>query len=118
MIHGHKPNGYITDFNCKTVTGETRQCVHCQKMWTYQPGSGTTRGWCLKCDGFICAEPLCILDQQRLVRDWFDKTGQSRNCIPFEERNARRIDKIAPLLPLDPNLTITAAGLIVPKDAQ
>lgn len=115
MIHGHKPNGYNTTVDLKTVTGETRQCVHCQKMWTYVPGSGDTRGWCFKCDGFICAEPHCLLEQKSLTRDWFDRTGQSRNCIPFEERNNRIADKVAHLFPLDPDLTITASGLIVPR---
>ncbi len=117
MIHGHKPNGYITTFDAsgKKIEGETRMCVHCQKMWTYTPGSGVTRGWCLDCDGFICAEPQCLLQQQQITKKWLDQTGKVRNCIPLEEWNNRRVDKLAHLLPLDPNLTVTASGLIVPR---
>ena len=117
MIQGHKPNGYIvtTDRAGKKIEGETRQCVHCQKMWTYAPGSGTTRGWCLNCNGFICAEPLCLLEQKRLTADYLYRTGKVRNCLPFEERNSRIRDAVEKHLPLEPELTVTDTGLIVPK---
>lgn len=115
MIQGHKPNGYLTTVDLKTVTGETRQCVHCQKMWTYSPGSGTTRGWCVNCGGFICAEPQCLLQQKQLTDDYLQQTGKVRSCMPLEEWNSRRIDKIAHLLPLDPDLTLSTGGIIIPK---
>lgn len=117
MIHGHKPNGYLTTFDAsgKKIENETRQCVHCQKMWTYSPGSGTTRGFCLKCGGFVCAEPHCLIQQKQLTDEWLQVTGKVRSCMPLEEWNNRRIDKLAHRFPLDPDLTITSAGLIVPK---
>lgn len=35
------------------------QCVHCQKVWLVQPGSGKLRGFCMKCNGPICG-PSCL----------------------------------------------------------
>lgn len=117
MIHGHKPNGYFRTFDAsgKAVEGETRQCVHCQKMWNYKPGSGTWRGWCLNCGGFLCGEPHCFAQQKTWTEEWLALTGKVRSCIPLEEWNARRIERLAHKFPLDPDLTITEAGVIVPR---
>ncbi len=51
----------VTDFHSgKTLfEGYLRQCVHCQYTWTYKPGSGTRRGFCVVCNGFICGKPRC-----------------------------------------------------------
>ena len=119
MIHGHKPNGFSTTFDAsgKKLEGETHQCVHCQKMWSYRPGSKITRGYCLRCGGFVCAEAPCEFQQKRWIDEWLARTGQVRSCIPLEEWNNRRIDKFAHKFPLDPELTITADGLIVPKSS-
>lgn len=115
MIHGHKPNGYIvtTDGAGKKIEGETRQCVHCQKMWTYRPGSGTTRGWCLDCNGFMCAEPQCLLQQKHVTAAYLDQTGKVRNCIPLEEWNERRREKVEKLFPLEPGFTLSPGGVII-----
>lgn len=61
-IQRYKPNGYFVtqDQNGNLVEGETRQCVHCQFIWQYEPGSGHTRGFCLKCNGLTCARPECL----------------------------------------------------------
>ena len=70
MIIGHKPSGYITR---GTLYGkkefETRQCVHCQRTWVYQPGSKNQRGFCLKCYGVLCGNPVCL-----------------KECMPYEKR--------------------------------
>lgn len=42
----------------KVVQSDTVQCVHCQAVWQWKPGSGKTRGFCLKCNGFFCG-PQC-----------------------------------------------------------
>lgn len=91
MITGHKPNGYYTKgtANGLTVEGESRQCVHCQALWEYQPGSGTVRGWCLKCNGFLCNQPSCAREQQRLIARFPDQT---RSCMPFADWNQRMRD--------------------------
>lgn len=117
MIHGHKPNGHFRTFDAtgRAVEGETRQCVHCQKIWIYQPGSGTHRGWCLNCGGFICAEAHCFAQQQRWIEEFLAATSKVRTCIPFQEWNSRRRDALEKKLPLDPDLTITDSGLIVPR---
>jgi hypothetical protein len=112
MIRGQKPNGYFvtTDADGKKIEGETRQCVHCQFQWIYRPGSGDRRGYCLKCGGFVCARPECIAQQIRL-------TGNAADCVSFYDWNSRLEDKVRKLLPLDPALTVTPEGLIVPRGA-
>lgn len=35
---------------------DAMSCVHCQELWVVVPGSGKTRGFCLKCMGPICGE--------------------------------------------------------------
>jgi hypothetical protein len=67
------------------------------------------------CDGFICARSECLLEQRRMVDELQAQTGRVRHCIPFQEWNERLIEKVVKHLPLDPDLTITPAGLIVPK---
>ena len=117
MIHGHKPNGHFFTFNQhgNRVEGETRQCCHCQFMWTYAPGSGTQRGWCLNCGGFICARPECLAQQQDLIERYFQLTSKVRTCMPFEEWNERMREKLEKKFPLEPGLTVTESGLIVPR---
>lgn len=38
---------------------DTVQCVHCQKHWIPQRGSGRIRGWCIYCNGLICGALKC-----------------------------------------------------------
>jgi hypothetical protein len=45
----------------------TLQCVHCNKHWVMRPGSGITRGWCLRCSGPLCGAKHCV-----------------ETCVPFE----------------------------------
>lgn len=47
---------------------DTLACVHCQAHWIVRPGSGRTRGWCLKCGGPTCGAPGCDA------------------CVPFEKK--------------------------------
>lgn len=39
---------------------DTMQCVHCEKHWIVEPGSGKHRGWCLKCNGPVCGAHFCM----------------------------------------------------------
>lgn len=118
MIHGHKPGGYFVtgDGEGHRVEGESRQCVHCQFIWEYRPGSGSVRGYCLNCDGFLCARSECFLDQKRMLELYLQQTGKVRSCMPFEEWNSRVRERVEKLFPLDPELTVTESGLVVPKD--
>ena len=118
MIHGHKPSAYFvtSDGDGRKFEGECRQCIHCLYTWEYHPGSGTERGYCLLCGGFLCARPQCILEQKRMVDQFLFETGKTRTCIPFHEWNERLRDKLAKHLPLDPALTITPSGVIVPRE--
>ena len=61
--------------------GETLMCVHCQKHWRVEPGSGRKRGFCLRCAGPTCGAEPC-----------------EAKCVPFEkviedqERQARNYE--------------------------
>jgi hypothetical protein len=113
MIHGYKANGYsvTTDGSGRKIEGETRQCVHCQFIWDYVPGSGRQRGWCIGCQGIICARPECIAEQQRLT------AGTHLHCLPFEERNKRiegKLEKGLPIPEMDlTNYQVTQSGIII-----
>lgn len=48
--------------------GDTLMCVHCQCHWAIRPGSGTKRGFCLRCNGPTCGKQDC-----------------ETRCIPFEK---------------------------------
>jgi hypothetical protein len=42
--------------------GETLQCCHCGGHWDRVPGSGTLRGFCLKCNGVLCGKEACMTE--------------------------------------------------------
>lgn len=48
--------------------GDTLRCVHCSAHWVHQASSGARRGYCSRCNGFVCGSPLCD------------------DCIPLEMR--------------------------------
>lgn len=50
-------------------TGTTVQCVHCGSHELVIYGSGTKRGHCTLCTGFVCGKKFCMA-----------------SCIPFEAR--------------------------------
>ncbi len=57
-----KYHGEVTVFDPDAdkpiLTSGTLQCVHCQKHWVPEPGSGRMRGFCQNCMGPICG-PGC-----------------------------------------------------------
>ena len=116
MIHGHNPSGYFVtaDGDGHRIEGETRQCIHCLFTWEYKPGSKIQRGYCLKCGGFICARAECMAEQLRFIEMMRVQYNQTRSCVPFEEWNSRLKEKISHKLPIEPGLTVTESGLIVP----
>ena len=65
-----RPSGYIMIFreDGSTTEGDTLQCVHCNAHFVVRSGSGTIRGWCLRCGGPTCGHKPCD------------------ECIPFERR--------------------------------
>lgn len=123
MIRGYKPSGYTVSFtrDGRKIEGETRQCVHCQFTWAYgEPhaiaeldaflGHPTLRGFCTRCHGFLCGRQQCIEQQLRIKA----LLSIEVDCIPYTDWVERTRDKVAALLPLDPDLTLTAAGVVVP----
>lgn len=44
----------------KPIERDTLQCVHCDKHWIVEPGSGRQRGWCVKCNGPVCGAERCM----------------------------------------------------------
>jgi hypothetical protein len=117
VIHGHKPNAYFVTASGdgKKIEGECRQCVHCQYSWEYHPGSGVERGYCLRCGGFLCARAECMAQQLRLIEILQRRYNQTRSCVPYEEWASRLREKVEKLLPLDPALTVTESGIIIPR---
>ncbi len=73
----NKPSGYFIggDVHGNKVEGETRMCVHCGYTWIYKAHDAqflvtaggaetvkhhtTRRGFCLSCNGLVCARPEC-----------------------------------------------------------
>lgn len=113
MITGYKPSGYFeTSRDGVRIEGETRQCVHCQYMWTYVPGSGATRGFCLKCNGLVCGRPECAAQQKQLLAKYPGMTAASRACIPFTDVVERQRDQWA----ADPRYDVRPSGIVVARD--
>jgi hypothetical protein len=44
------------------------RCCHCQAHFEMVPGSGRTRGFCMRCGAVHCGAPACM------------------ECVPFEAR--------------------------------
>lgn len=42
-----------------TIERDTKQCCHCGGHFQIIPGSGKTRGFCLKCTKVTCGNPAC-----------------------------------------------------------
>ena len=42
----------------KIVEASTIMCRHCGGHWVPRPGSGTKRGFCMRCNGPVCG-PRC-----------------------------------------------------------
>lgn len=112
MIHGRKESGYFvtTDGDGHKIEGETRQCIHCQYIWEYGPRTSkqelATRGYCLKCQGFICCQTDCIA-----------KFGLAPNCTTFQEEVWRLKDKLYAGVPIPEigDYAMTQDGIIVRK---
>lgn len=56
-----RPSGYlqVTREGRLIQEADTLSCVHCQRTWTVQRGSGRSRGWCLRCNGPTCGGAGC-----------------------------------------------------------
>ena len=42
--------------------GATVMCAHCQNMWIRNPLRTRPRGYCAKCDAYVCDSPICRAD--------------------------------------------------------
>lgn len=60
-------NVFITGWYGEQEEGDTLSCVHCQATWVIKKGSGKMRGFCQRCNGYVCG-PGCL------------------ECIPWERR--------------------------------
>lgn len=71
------PKGYIiiTDQSGVIAELDTNQCGHCGRHFQIVKGSGTKRGFCLRCNKVTCGSPQCD------------------ECIPFEEQLKRMEQK-------------------------
>lgn len=56
-----RPSGtVIISSDIGELQADTCQCVHCQKTWVVQLGSGRVRGFCRDCAGPTCGAPGCF----------------------------------------------------------
>jgi hypothetical protein len=93
-VFGHRnrgPSGFfeISAPDAKTISGETRRCVHCGKHWPYRPGSGTTRGFCTRCSGLTCGSPACDPCVPYEVRIEIMEGSRSPTVLPYLDDWAR-----------------------------
>lgn len=65
-----RPSGYLVVNGEPGVVEEadTLTCCHCGHIWAVKPGSGTSRGWCMRCQAPTCGRPECDV------------------CVPYERR--------------------------------
>ena len=56
--HVRKPSGIV--FVNGQEVASTVMCCHCGTHWIPKRGSGTRRGYCLKCMDLTCGNPACI----------------------------------------------------------
>jgi hypothetical protein len=112
MIRGHKPSFHFQTFTGEghKVEGEGRQCVHCGYSWEYRPGSGIPRGYCLKCDGYLCARHECELLQRRLLQQFRLEYG----CVPYNDVVERQREAYAH----DPRYRVLPSGVVVAIDLE
>ena len=62
-----KPDGYARTVGPDGIEeADTQQCVHCGGIFHIVKGSGTRRGFCMRCMGVTCGSKDCD------------------TCIPFE----------------------------------
>lgn len=55
-----RPHGHVIIVgDGPVVERDTLSCVHCGGHWVVVPGSGRTRGWCMKCKGPTCGKQAC-----------------------------------------------------------
>ena len=52
-----------------TIERDAYLCAHCQMLCIVRPGSGTTRGYCFRCQAPLCGRAPC-----------------NQRCIPFEAK--------------------------------
>lgn len=112
MIRGHKPNAYFVtaDGDGFKIEGEQRQCVHCQFCWTYRPGSGITRGYCLRHDGWLCGRPECEALQRRMLAQFEHLSGSTdRHCLSYSDYVERQREQLA----RDPRYTVLPSGIVL-----
>lgn len=48
------------------------QCCHCSYTWLPQPGSGTKRGFCQNCMGYVCGHAACAARGCLHREKWLD----------------------------------------------
>lgn len=59
---GHSCVGVLTSTDKdrdRAVQTDLVRCVHCGYMWQFVPGSGRRRGFCMRCNGFVCGQHYC-----------------------------------------------------------
>jgi len=70
---------------------DTLQCCHCGRHWNRKPGSGTVRGFCLKCYGVTCGDEACSIECKPFEK-WLDEVeAKNRILLDRMEQTAEGI---------------------------
>lgn len=95
-----KESGYvqITDPITGNIERETKMCCHCGMHWIMQPGSGRTRGWCMKCNGVTCGKKKC--DSCYPYEEQLQDMERPARMIGFTSLYDEKISKIINVVPL------------------
>lgn len=59
---------------------ETLQCCHCGMHWQRKPGSGTLRGYCMKCNAVLCGKAECM-SECRPFEKWLEEVERADRRI-------------------------------------
>ncbi len=60
--------GSLTE--CATMT-----CLHCNGVVILNPGRTRARGYCARCDGYVCDKPGCAIECRPFLKLLDDFTG-------------------------------------------
>ena len=73
----------------RVLTTDLVCCVHCGYIWQFAAGSKRLRGWCGKCNGFLCGRRYCR--EQVPCRHWLHGIDALERGLPIETAPALKI---------------------------
>ena len=84
----------ITSPDAPEYERETLRCVHCGVHWIREPGSGRTRGFCMRCAGVTCGKKACDECIPYEVRIEIEEGSRSGTVAPYLDTYRRVIGPV------------------------